>query len=225
MKKIKVIGFAFFAAFAFCALSASSAFAAAGMEWLLDGAALTEPTALGLITVEGELLLSDMKAPLVGVTDIDCSGFGEGTISPPNAAGNGTDLIEEVIGLAGEGAVIKCTPLEGCETTSTATAQATNLPWETELVLVGEKVRDLVKGKPGYDAECLVFGVKVLDECTGETSYGLENMATESDVLALADAMTNEPEATCTQSKEASGLLEGELLIYDLVENLLLEIS
>ena len=229
MKKSHLIGITLIAVFAFGAMAATSAFAEVGMEWLLHEEKLLSETVLGEIATEGELLLEEMEAPFVGKSVVHCSGVAEGTLGP-----EGLDLIEEVFGLKGEPVNdLTCEALEGCETSGTTPplVEPVNLPWESELVLVGTTVRDNVRsavaGKaPGYKVTCLVLKLSTTDECTGNISYLMENMPAESDVLALVDATTNNPPALCTASGKESGLQSEEdtLLIYSLT-GLLLEIS
>ena len=91
MRKFNVIGLALFAAFAFSAFAASSAFAEVHL-WLISGA---DVLTLTLVQIEGELLLSDTKTAF-GEVDVLCSGILDGTVGP-----EGEDEITEVLTLGG----------------------------------------------------------------------------------------------------------------------------
>jgi hypothetical protein len=197
MKKITKLGLALFAVLAFSAIATAAAFATAGEEWLVNSIAVPLGSTFK-VEVNGTLLLEDMGKG--SPTGILCEGKGKGIVSS-----DGTDLQETAT-------ATKCTTETG--SCGSPNAVALNLPWETELVLSGTEIRDLIKGKPGYEVTCFsVFH----DKCEGETSVGeLENMGAETpaDVLFLFSATLSEP-GTCQLGGAGEGLIEGELLIFE----------
>jgi hypothetical protein len=116
MKKIHVVGLAMFAVFAFGAIAASSAFAED--RWLIDEVAVSTLTS---VQTSGTLLFTDLKAPIVGESGIECSFTLDGTVGPA-----GEDEITEVLTLGGvawgkdnanselEGAGALCTNVKNC---------------------------------------------------------------------------------------------------------------
>jgi hypothetical protein len=219
MRKIHLLGLALVAVFAFGAMTAASAFAEVGMEWLLHEEAVTAETAVGAIMTEGLLELTDLKVPIFGSATVDCEGLGEGTIGP-----NGKDLITSIVDKEGKNP-LKCTGVKTCE--GATEVVPLDLPWETQIILNGTEPRDELlqagKGEPGYEVvNCKTSLGTQKDDCSGPTSQKLENMPTESDVLSIFDA--NSAKGNCTIGGTGAGDITGELLIFD-VEGLLLEVS
>jgi hypothetical protein len=190
------VGLAALAIFAFSALVSASAFAEAGMEWLENGNAITTNKASDST---GALKLKDTTNNV----EVECSGLGAGTVGA-----NGADEITTIL-TAGGSASIPCTVLNkgtlGCE--EPTHAEALNLPWVTQLILVGAEVRDELKahaggGSPGWKTECTIFGVfKVAQECTSASgNTAIENVA--GGVNATFDAKT--ANAACTNGDTAT---------------------
>jgi hypothetical protein len=116
MKKFHVLGLAMFAMFAMFAVSAVSALAASGpAEWLVKGAAIGAGVELA-IEIEGEILLINLEAPIIGLTEILCtSGVIIGHTDGPNFG-----LVTDVLSLAGvsvqlPNAGLECEGEHGCE--------------------------------------------------------------------------------------------------------------
>lgn len=104
--------------------------------------------------------------------------------------------------------------ITGCLTTKgscvSPTVTAINLPWEGELYDAESQIRDklIVSGgkSPGWKAECTVLGVKVKDECTGETSAHMENV--EAGVGVEFDSKS--AHGNCTVGGSGAGVLTGK---------------
>lgn len=207
MRKIPIVGLALAAVLAFSAFSAAAAFAES--EWLVDGL----PVAAGEkvhVEMTGTLVLEDMGKG--SPTTVECTGSGLGVVEA-----GGLDVQEEAVASS-------CKTLAG--TCGGPLAKALNLPWTTEIVLVGGEFRDLVTGgtggEPGYEVTCFsIFH----DACLGKTSTGLENMPSEvpPDVLSIFSATLSEA-GNCTLGGAGEGLVVGEILIQAL-EGLSLAVS
>lgn len=200
MQRIKIMGLALVAVFAFAAIASSSAFAAP--EWLLGGKSITKPVAVKSKSV-GKLLLADLGAG----TSIVCEGTDEGTVGP-----GAMDLVSKIT-------ATNCSFEEAgsCESGKPVTAKAVNTPWLTELFDNGTEVRDditsEISGKlPGWVVECTVAGIfKIQDECTGLSTTGMDNVT--GGVDALFEALT--PKANCSVGGSGKGDVSG----VDLNEN------
>jgi hypothetical protein len=206
MKKITKLGLALFAVLAFSGIGAAAAFATAGEEWLVSSTAVPLGSTFH-VEIEtanaGGLSLEDMGKG--SPTNILCTGSGLGFVSS-----DGTALQETAVASA-------CVTDAG--SCGEPLALALNLPWETELVLAGTEIRNLIKkgtgGEPGYEVTC--FGI-FHDSCLGVTSVGgLENMGTETPPDVLFSFSTTLSEAgTCTIGGAGEGLVSGEILIFAL---------
>jgi len=198
MKK-HLLGLTLLAVFAFSAVLASSASAEVTLlaEWLKNGTAVV--AALEALSGE-ELTLGHL-----GLAEVKCSGFFDGLVEA-----NGKDIIESVLNLANElvgeklvGLPVLCESLKTCEKTGDVEVWPVNLPWVTNLYLMESgSFLDLFsnggKGNPGFNVACLVLGIALDEECTGETSSIMTNGAT--DVVGefnLADLTAEQLEATC----------------------------
>jgi hypothetical protein len=164
MKRFRVLGVAVVALVAVSALTVSSASAATFLaaEWLLNGAVISSA-----INTEapGEIDLINTNGGGFGIkTQILCSGIFDGTVGP-----KGADTVTKVLSLTGEEITetntLNCANSEGCEG---ALVNAVNLPWKTELELIGsdtgEPFVDLLINA-GYKVSCTVLGVKITEEC------------------------------------------------------------
>jgi|HubBroStandDraft_3_1064219.scaffolds.fasta_scaffold03917_8 hypothetical protein len=109
------------------------------------------------------------------------------------------ETTEGVVGPSGEGEVTKITPTktEGCESTS---AKPLHLPWHTQLVEVGEKLKSeqtsAGSGNPGWEVACTVLGIKATEKCTlAKATSALEYL--ESSHAVESDYNSETEEATC----------------------------
>ena len=216
MKKIQIVWLALFAAFAFSAVAASSAFAE-DTQWLWEGNNITSELA---VDTAGELLLEDMGASVK--IDILCSGLFGGVVGGLlGIADPLLDEVNDVEDLVGHlTSVTQTEPLDCEAETSCAEKLAlvtpVNLPWKTELLLethggVSEFIDDFTSdngvagAKPGYKVDCTVLGVLLEDTCTGEPKALLENET--GGVLGTFDENGEiNPPGDCTLSE---GLHEG----------------
>ena len=224
MKKIHLIGLALFAALAVSAVAVASAFAVEPV-WLLNGAVLTGAVKVDLANIAGtKLLIEDMKTG----TDLLCSGLFEGTINS-----NGKDeitLVEDLeakdVTKANEGNAE--TGWVDCEISAKGLCEEANgaltkvfplgLPWKTQLLLivVGGKeiiVDDLQGTTLGYLVECLSFGVKVDDACTGETSGEVLNVVGGVESIFNEANLEITPAVNCTIGGAKEGLQSGAGLV------------
>jgi hypothetical protein len=213
MLRIQMIGLAIMAALAMSAVAASSASAA--HLWLIGGKLVASEVKIHSL---GLLLLTDHTAPL-GAVQIHCHGFDAGTVGP-----HALDLVTSVTTtLLGTNDKITCTydKQGGCESSPAPLALAVNLPWHTELYLVGTEVRDMIvssgAGSPGWKVTCKTFLGTVTDECTvplGSTGLVNEPTATMG-VLAIFDA--NSQNADCKlgagELRKEVGLVRGSVLL------------
>ncbi len=185
MKKIQMIGVAVLALLAVGVVSVASA-SATTLQWLKNGLPIGAAQAS---TTEGEILLANPNGGGLGVkVDVLCSGKFDGTVGP-----GVEDLITEVLDLTGAMVIsltnlLVCTNIEGCEN---PLAAPVNLPWLTELELMGTEAAPLFLdkflsagfGNPGWEIDCTtVFGL-IEETCTNPIGADLENDGTEMDVL------------------------------------------
>ena len=217
LKRNHTLGILLFAILAFCAVSATSAFAAEA-EWLINGKTVISEKAEGLEALwTGELSWTDLTA--LGNGTVDCSFVMKGTIV------TGKDiLITEILTLGGvatprtalEGTGLSCEGLELCS--GLAEVWMDNLPWliEPELEANGTFLFNLTEdggGPPGYHIVCKnILGGTTEDLCSRVLFTGvLENMATEGllAIFSLTEEETNKEEFTCTLTKEETGHLNG----------------
>lgn len=111
---------------------------------------------------------------------------------------------------------------EGMDLVSEPQDVDANLPWATELVLVGTMWVDLgsgISGTPGGLIECTVLGVKGDISCTGATSFVGGGLVENETGGVLAEAEPENSEVTPTV-KCTSPLGEGEGLVFNDVAGL-----
>ena len=228
MRKFTLVGTVIFAVLAFSAFSASAAFAEP--ELLFDEATATENQG---VESEGELELTDTKT-IGGVATVRCSGFLDGmylfaerkidielilTLTKKSVTSLGTG------GTTGEEASLLCEAVTVCEKTTDVEFSPVNLPWLLIIVLDTVGTEDLYllqflsggSGPIGWELACLDLGVKLTDECSGETlTADLQNMS-PLDLLAVFGTGTeeeaNKETGTCTLGGAGTGVIEGEMLI------------
>ncbi|HST32432.1 MAG TPA: hypothetical protein VLJ80_02815 [Solirubrobacteraceae bacterium] len=139
---------------------------------------------------EGTLKLADTKTGLA----VQCTTVKTGTVgSSENAS-------------LGEVKEVKAT---GCKTTKGTCAEpsveAVNLPWKTELALVGEEIRDKLKSAvkaPGWKILCAKV---VNDTCEGATSVKLTNKEKEGIVEVEYEAKSEQPSCSSGGKGEVFG--------------------
>jgi hypothetical protein len=151
MKKLQVMILTLAAAFAFSAITVTSASAETTKihNWLANGVVIKENLAS---ETRGELLFEDPET-LIGKVALICSGILDGTVGT-----NGADSITKMLNTAGTieiGTPLTGTPLECRTETGCAAATAESpidvwpvgLPWKTLLFLTeAGEVLDLVEG-------------------------------------------------------------------------------
>jgi hypothetical protein len=191
MRKIQILGAAFFAVLAFGAIVAASA--SATDEWLVGGKLVGLAEKVNAV-VEGTWLLLALGFGGASETHVVCSRKLIGTVNGLNASGIGTDLVELVEGLkTGEQDLIVCKALSGgiCDTTKPVAVHADNLPWLTKLLLPRsgmttpeDDFSEDGKGKPRFILLCTeVLGFHFEELCSGNVkTMELTNNATAGDV-------------------------------------------
>ena len=224
MRNMQFMGVALLALFAFGALTEASASAVTTLLalWLAHGApAETEL----LVEITGELLLEDSKVPIIGKATVLCGGTFDGWVGS-----NSLEYISEVLSATGvaisstplTGEPLTCTAQTGCETSTSTLVWPVGFPVETEVELLeqagGPFFEDVIfpSGTAGFGYEitnCLVLGISMEDECT--SPLGTAELKLEGTTLLgiFSQAFTELAEqklALCTQSKEESGIVEGE---------------
>jgi hypothetical protein len=198
------------AACVFSAFSVASALASP--EWLVDKNLVTEE--LPSVTT-GELTFEDMKA-VGGPVKAVCPVSFLGTV------GIGFLGLIEVVENSKEESDMICTLLiKGLCTGETALLEALHLPWLTELaytiegdgIMVRDTIKDSGDGEPAYDAVCKTIIGEETDECHGETSYLVEELAMSTVVSGEFDAASKG--VTCSMGGAEQGLVSsiGPLLI------------
>jgi hypothetical protein len=185
----------------FASLGIVAVSSASATEWLLNGAPIASAISVDSEDV-GSLLLQDHGA--FTEPDLLCTETDEGTVGPGAAD---TETVFTVTGCVTDSGECR-----------NVIFKAVDLPWRTELVLVGTAIRDNLKangkGEPGYETACETFIGTLHDTCKTELwSAGfVENNA--SGVKFAFDA-TTEP-ANCSLGGAKAGLIEGFLLILPL---------
>ena len=219
MRKIHILGLALFAVLAFGVTVASSAFAEPG-EWLFNGAtfnATLNVETTGLLTLVR--LVSETNSAIL--TEMDCEGIFDGTITQGGAGVKGTDTITallnsamELVNELGEAPELELNclvtfdsgALTDCKAETLAQLWPDNLyggngPWLTELLELEANglVLDHLFGlgvlgqEPGYEVRCeSLFGVFGEELCEGPTTFDLTNGAETVNAIALL-----EPEIHC----------------------------
>jgi hypothetical protein len=197
MRKFHVLIGALFAVFAIGAVAAASASALTEV-WLVEG--VNKGTTKVATEAEGKVELVQYTGtvtalPATVLNKISCEGTFDGFAwNEPSAL----DEITALLNLAKEevklgvrallcDVTFKGTSLEDCrEGVANAEVYAVNLPWKTEVVLVGTMIVDLFTGtggEPGYEVICQsLLGISGENICTapaaGTTKALLENAAT-----------------------------------------------
>lgn len=186
-------------------------------ELLANGSEIV--TSLNVETT-GAVKLEDTKT-LAGATAVKCSAILDGTVGT-NGAWEVTkflNLAKEEIGelgglaLLGTGAGSDCRTVSVCaEGTAASPIEVfpLGLPWKAQVVLMenGEFLGLGAATQNGFEILCLVLGVNVEDTCTstgGES--GVENGAVTGDAETPTGSKMA-PNYTCTQSGEATGVIE-----------------
>ncbi len=180
----------------------STAAAGGGWEWspVQAGTSLT-------IEIKGTLKLKDTKT-LLGESEVECVGKALGFIFPSPTNGTVTKV-----------EVTECRGVKVCEKEG-ATAEAINLPWETEFHETEKKILLHLLGKgagkePGWKVKCKAgIGGEQTDTCETEVGKGelllLENRRTNTELLVLA-TYERVGKAKCEKGGEGSGVVEGSV--------------
>jgi hypothetical protein len=208
-------GLVFCMVFAFCAIAASAAFAES--EWLFNGSAIF--TALPVEWI-GEFLWEDMGTG----TQILCSAIFVETVT--GKVDEITDIVnlslvlEETTNLAGtKVSAISCT-IEALGLCLGTVGELVffipiNLPWKTEILLVGGVfVDDILPhaggANPGYEVSCnTLIGVQT-DVCTGTPGADLTNGVSDVSAEFLIEDETLNPSGNCSIGGNKQALLGSE---------------
>lgn len=165
-------------------------------EWLFNGESITSSLAAKW---EGELNIEDTKSG--GVT---CSMVADGTVGP-----NGEGKITAILSLSGVevtlSAPLLCKSHKTCEENATDIEVAPEkLPWATKLVETEGGAFLETTTEYTYSVACLVFGIKVTDECTWKnSSFEALNV-----VGGVEYTGQSSPKGTCSVGGAESGLVE-----------------
>ncbi len=164
----KKLTMALMTVFVLGAVACAQAFAEyEGAAWTVGETIVKENTVLKIKEVSA-ITLEDSK---FGVA-IECKVSGERKVT---GEGKG-----EITGFT----LSTCKPVKGCAETE-ITALATLLPWATQLQEPTGKEGPLRENitSAGILVECLVAGIKIADECTGNTSQGIEDVTGGVDTI------------------------------------------
>jgi hypothetical protein len=146
----------------------------------------------------GGLKFEDTKT-IGGAASVECEITAEGTV--------GTSGKGEVTSVSATG----CKAIKVCEA-SGVSVKAVHLPWHTQLEEVESTRRERISsggsGAPGWLVECLILGILIKDECTGETTTGTEN-ETEGAYLYFDPKSAH---VACTQGGAGAGVVTGALI-------------
>jgi hypothetical protein len=182
---------AFVIVFVLGAVACSTAFAEGyeGAAWTVGETIVKENTVLKTKEVT-TTTLEDSKFGL----KVECKTSGERKIT---GEGKG-----EITALT----LSACKSVKSCAETE-ITALATLLPWTTQLQEPEGKEGPLRENitSAGLMVECLVAGVKIKDECTGNTSQGIEDVSGGVDTVFDAKSTP----LACTQGGAETGVAKG----------------
>lgn len=206
MRKVRIIGAAFFAVLAFGVISAS---ASAAPEWYKNGAKLTvkeEAVTKGTWTLEG-LGIFGIKLK------VECNGELVGTVGP-----GGADEITEVKDLTGK-TLLDCKLVEKalCETGTLALVEAEKLNWTSALETSGTGVIDKF-GTAAFDVRCLLSGGSwSLELCEGPSNsdllVNLSDGTVDGEVLKANSTKCNNSSNTAhTSANGKTSLVHGGTL-------------
>jgi hypothetical protein len=149
--------------------------------------------------------MGDSLAP-GGVVSVRCSWIKLGTFaSGGNVVLDSITAIDKLNGI-GENNLLFCLLLKaGACAPETVDVTFLNLPWGSELLVVGTLIRDMILGL-AFDILCLTLLGETEDKCEGETSAAMENTG-EGD-LEKYDAESEK--FTCSIGGKEAGFWEGE---------------
>lgn len=164
------------------------------------------------VVTHGSLVLKDLKVPIEGTVEVQCTGEDVGSVGPKTF-----DRIESITN-------IQCAAGKGCEKLE-GNAEPRNIEgigWQTALEEpVAGEIRDKItngktgKEAPGWAVTCRVLGVTETDVCTvTEGSTKVENKATpgvEGSLLVLTTFEAKSPKANCTVGGEKEGEVLGTI--------------
>ncbi len=162
------------------------------------------------------ILLSDLKAPIVGNVSVRCGmegSIGEGTIE---SGGKGTVTKAEYVNTG-----VTCSGETNCEKVEKVVGA--HLPWATEIFTTEGKQLTKIKSKnpgagkePGWEVECKVDGIAGnKDTCENESGKE-EQVILKNSVqteLLVAGLFAESNKATCEKGGAKSGLVKGLIAI------------
>jgi hypothetical protein len=141
---------------------ATAATASAQPVWQVNG---TPVAGTEKVMASGTLRLTDTSVPILGRSEVECSGTTTGTIGPGKF-----DRVETIH-------IASCRQLAVCK--NVETVKPVNLPWQTELTEKGGQIRDTIRevsGEPGWAVTCNTSLGSKTDTC--ETEAGKEGSTT-----------------------------------------------
>ncbi len=129
------------------------------VEWRLGGVVLTEGVAA---SGKGKIKLTD---PFLGEKGVNGGAECEDTVEGSVASGDTGEITKITMS--------KCGALAPCESSSSASLEARDLPWHTELVTTEGVTHDVLAGtghgEPEVRMKCKFLGLLLTDECKAPT--------------------------------------------------------
>lgn len=219
MKKLYTFGLALAAVFAFGAFVVVPAFA---VSQILAGSPGVPITAMLELQTTGEIILHN----LTNGAEVLCSGTFDGLVEPGGVQGainevlmlDGTLLAENTPNLAGTsvaGDDIECIKVKVCENEPVLVV-AWNLPWSTEIILVGTEYRLKFTSEVGYTVECTVLFSKVVLRCSVTNAEAPLLLDANGDLAGEFDEAIG-PEASCSDGSTGA-------VLSDAADNLIEEV-
>jgi hypothetical protein len=212
MRKLRVVGLAFFAVLAFGAIAVASASALSSV-WLVNASTIGSKV---LVLSEATVLLEDMGLVPAGFTCALVAN--EGWVGP----GSEDEVTSVTFNVANCFKDPKSENLENKEVangcTSIDNVAAIGLPWKTLIVLSGAVFLDQITGTatPGYLVECGTSLGLVDDACTTQKGTTiLKNNASNGVTAEFPAKPESESEfANCSVGGNLNGLVVGESLTF-----------
>ncbi|HWY90920.1 MAG TPA: hypothetical protein VNY31_09640 [Solirubrobacteraceae bacterium] len=197
MTRLRTLGLAFVAAFAFSAVASASALAVSPNWEKEEGKAFSIFTAATKVkskTPAGKpLMLTDKKGGVFGESvTLECEGTDEGTIGP--------EKNDEITAAT----ATSCKTAPGSGSCGSPSTEPVNLPWKTELFLSGAEIQDKLTANiksPGWKVICNGF---VEDTCEATANLKMKNNSPNVE----AEFVEKET-ATCTRGGAKAGTVSG----------------
>ncbi|HEU0250524.1 MAG TPA: hypothetical protein VFR48_07365 [Solirubrobacteraceae bacterium] len=192
-----------------CLFIVPSAAATETSLWLINEIKVTSPLSIELA---GKLKLTDLKASILGASEVECTGTFDGAITT-GGKGELTELLntakEKISNIPLSGLALECASVKGCE--GTGKMWPVGMPWKTQLETAGETeiALDYASASPhlGFYVECTVLGIKAADECIQTLVSPTIEKGTAPDLLVV---YSEESTAVCTLGGEGAGDILGE---------------